>query len=159
MRETVPTSDVIADRRLLVDRRDFSWKTVYYGFMRSRRHGLRRDDDEEILFLDWHHPWLFFLAVGTMILSCADAFMTLQLLERGMIEANPVMASVLGHSTMAFTASKMLMTAIGIFALVFLAKSMFMRRIRTGQFLTLMFLCYCCLVTYQMVNMMDLYGA
>ena len=156
MKETVPIVDVIDDRRLLTDRRDFSWKTVYYGFMRSRRHGLRRDEDEEILFLDWHHPWLFFLAVGTMILSCADAFMTLQLLERGMIEANPVMAAMLGHGTTTFAVSKMLMTGTSILILVFLAKARFMNRIRVGLFLTSFFTAYACLICYEFVHLMRL---
>ena len=152
----MPISEAIADRRLLADRRDFSWRTVYYGFVRSRRHGLRRDEDEEILFLDWHHPWLFFLAVGTMILSCADAFMTLQLLERGMIEANPVMAAVLGQGTTTFAVSKMLMTGTSILILVFLAKARFMNRIRVGLLLTSFFTAYACLICYEFVHLMRL---
>ena len=156
MKKSVPLSDAIADRRLLTDRRDFSWRTVYYGFVRSRRHGLRRDEDEEILFLDWHHPWLFFLAVGTMILSCADAFMTLQLLERGMIEANPVMAAVLGQGTTTFAVSKMLMTGTSILILVFLAKARFLNRIRVGLLLTSFFTAYACLICYEFVHLMRL---
>ena len=152
------SGDTTVTKRLPRDRRQFTWRTVLYGFMYSRRKGLRRVEDGEAVFVDWHHPWLRIMAIGTMILSATDAFLTLKLIERGMIEANPVMANVMGHGALAFTASKMFMTAVGIFALVFLARSMFMRRIRTGQFLTLMFLSYCCLVTYQMVNMMDLYG-
>ena len=152
----MPLSDAIADRRLLADRRDFSWRTVYYGFVRSRRHGLRRDEDEEVLFLDWHHPWLFFLAVGTMILSCADAFMTLQLLERGMIEANPVMAAVLGQGTTTFAVSKMLMTGTSILILVFLAKARFLNRIRVGLLLTSFFTAYACLICYEFVHLMRL---
>ena len=147
-------SDAIADRRLLTERRTFTWRTVYYGFMRSRRHGLRRGEDEEILFLDWHHPWLFFLAVGTMLLSCLDAFMTLQLLDRGMVEANPVMAAVLGHGTTMFAVSKMLLTGTSILILVFLAKARFMNRIRTGLFLTSFFAFYACLVCYEFVHLM-----
>jgi hypothetical protein len=57
-------SDVIADQRALVDRRAFSWRTVFFGFMRSRRHGSRRDDDGDVIFLDWHHPWLFCTGTG-----------------------------------------------------------------------------------------------
>ena len=75
-------------------------------------------------------PWLFFLAVGIMLLSCVDAFMTLQLLERGMVEANPVMAAVLGHGTAIFATSKLLMTATGVLILVFLAKAQFLNRLR-----------------------------
>ena len=63
--------EAILERRTDSDRRNFSWRTVFYGFTRSRRHGLRRVEDADILFLDWHHPWLFFLSVGTMLLSCS----------------------------------------------------------------------------------------
>ena len=106
------------------------------------------------MFLDWHHPWLFFLAVGTMLLSCADAFMTLQLLQRGMIEANPVMAVILGHGATAFLVSKMLMTGTSILVLVFLAKARFLNRLRTGLVLTIFFSSYACLTCYEFVQLL-----
>lgn len=144
-------SGSIAKQRALVDRRTFSWHTVFYGFCRSRRHAYRRDDEADLLFLDRHHPWLFFLAVGTMLLSCLDAFMTLQLIERGMVEVNPVMAAMLGKGTGAFAASKMFMTGTSLLALVFLAKARFLNRVRTGIFLTVVFSFYACLVCYEFV--------
>ena len=75
--------EAIAERRLRSERRGFSWRTVVFGFLHSRRRGARREDDAEVVFVDWHHPWLFFLAVGIMILSCMDAFFTLMLLQQG----------------------------------------------------------------------------
>ena len=51
-----------------------------------------------------------------------DAFMTLQLLERGAVEINPLMAMVIGHSALAFASTKIVMTAFGILVLVFLSK-------------------------------------
>lgn len=144
-------SEAIADKRLTVDRRQFTWRTVFFGFTRSRRHDLRREEDAEVIFLDRHHPWLFFLAVGTMIFSCLDAFMTLQLLERGMYEANPVMAAIMGHGTAAFAVSKMALTGTSILILVFLAKARFMNRVRTGLILTVFFSIYACLVCYEFV--------
>ena len=144
-------SEVIVDKRAVSDRRDVTWKTIFFGFTRSRRHNHRREVDAEVLFLDWHHPWLFFLAVGTMIMSCLDAFMTLQLLERGMVEANPVMAAILGQGTTAFAVSKMIMTGISILTLVFLAKARFLNRLRTGLFLTVFFSFYACLICYEFV--------
>ena len=146
-------STVLPDQRADEDRRSFSWRTVTYGFTYSRRHAHRRTADDEVIFLDWHHPWLFFLATGTMLLSCADAFLTLQLLERGMIEANPVMNAVMIQGTVAFTSTKLAMTAFGIFVLVFLAKARFMNRLRTGLFLTTFFTFYACLVCYELVNL------
>ena len=148
-------SEAIVDQRLTADRRQFGWRTVFYGFTRSRRHSLRREVDAEVLFLDWHHPWLFFLAVGTMIFSCLDAFMTLQLLDRGMYEANPVMAAVLSQGTTAFAVSKMVLTGVGIMMLVFMAKARFMNRVRTGLFLTAFFTFYACLVCYEFVHLMQ----
>ena len=149
-------SDAIVDERDTADRREFSWRTIFFGFMRSRRRSNRRTLDEDIVFLDWHHPWLFFLSVGTMLLSVADAFLTLQLIERGMIEANPVMQAAMAQSTAVFTSTKLAMTGFGILVLVFLAKSRFLNRFRTGLFLTVFFSFYACLVCYELVNLFNL---
>jgi len=139
--------------RSSADRREFSWRTVVYGFTLSRRHAHRRIADTEVIFLDWHHPWLFFLATGIMLLSCADAFLTLLLIDHGMVEANPFMNAILAHGTTAFASVKLAMTAIGIFVLVFLAKAHFLNRFRAGLFLTMFFCCYACLVCYELVNL------
>jgi hypothetical protein len=149
-------SRVAPEKRAETDRREFSWRTVFFGFTRSRRHAHRRVVDDDVIFLDWHHPWLFFLATGTMLLSCADAFLTLQLIDLGMIEANPFMSAVMAQSTMLFTSTKLAMTAFGILVLVFLAKSRFLNRIRTGAFLTIFFSFYACLVCYELVNLFKL---
>lgn len=149
-------TDENTTQRNLGDRRAFGWRTVMFGFLRSRRRDLRRTADADIVFLDWHHPWLFVLSVGTMLLSCADAFLTLQLIERGMIEANPLMAVILERSTAAFAATKMGLTGFGILTLVFLAKLKFLDRVRTGLFLTLFFAAYATLVCYELVSLMRL---
>lgn len=147
---------VDSDKREEDSRREFSWRTVFYGFIRSRRRANRRTADEEIVFLDWHHPWLFFLATGTMLLSCADAFLTLQLMNVGMVETNPFLQAVMAQSTLLFTSTKLAMTAFGILVLVFLAKSRFLNRFRTGLLLTIFFSCYACLVCYELVNLFKL---
>jgi len=148
-------SEAILEKRAVTDRRSFSWRTIVFGFARSRRHQLRRDEDADMLFIDWHHPWLFFLAVGTMIMSCIDAFMTLQLLDRGMYEANPLMAAVLGQGATTFAVTKMLMTGTSILILVFLARSRFLNRFRTGLMLTVFFSVYACLICYEFVHLMQ----
>jgi hypothetical protein len=147
---------VDSDKREEDSRREFSWRTVFYGFIRSRRRVNRRTADDDIVFLDWHHPWLFFLATGTMLLSCADAFLTLQLMNVGMVETNPFMQAVMAQSTLLFTSTKLAMTAFGILVLVFLAKSRFLNRFRTGLLLTIFFTCYACLVCYELVNLFQL---
>jgi len=141
--------------RIDSDRRAFSWQTVFFGFTRSRRHATRRDDEVEPVFTDWHHPWLFFLAIGIMLMSCMDAFFTLQLLERGAYEANPVMAAVMGQSTTSFAVSKMLLTGFGTLALVFLARARFFNRVRTGLILTAFFSFYAILICYEFVSLIN----
>lgn len=141
--------------REMADRREFGWQTVVFGFLRSRRREHRRSGEDEPVFVDWHHPWLFFLAVGTMLLSCLDAFFTLRLLDRGAIEVNPFMALAIDHGTLAFTASKMLLTGLGILMLVFLSRSRLFNRVRTGLFLTLFFSVYACVVCYQFVLLLQ----
>jgi hypothetical protein len=140
---------VLRDGRELDDRRQFGWRTVVFGYARSRRRSHRRQTEIEPMFSDWHHPWLFFLATGTMLLSSVDAFFTLKLLSRGAVELNPIMAVVLGQSATMFAVTKMTLTGFGIMALVYLSRSKVFNRVRTGIFLTGFFSFYCCLVVYQ----------
>jgi hypothetical protein len=147
--------DELDETRFVTDRRDFSWRTVLLGFFRSRRRDTRRLDEEEPLFTDWHHPWLFVLSVGIMLMSAFDAFFTLQLLELGAIEVNPVMAAVIGESALAFASSKMILTGFGILSLVYLSRFHFFDRIRTGLILTMFFSTYATLMCYQFVNLVD----
>ena len=143
--------------RAIPDRRRFGWKTIVFGFLRSRRRGHRRTNDPEPLFVDWHHPWLFFLATGIMLLSSLDAFMTLQLINLGAIEVNPVMAAAMGGGTTAFAVSKMLLTGASTLALVFLANSKLFNCIRAGLTLTVFFSFYCCLICYEFVLLIGLH--
>jgi hypothetical protein len=143
-----------ADSRDNADRRALSWRTVVFGYFLSRRRRHRRSEESNTDFIDWHHPWLFFLATGTMLLSSVDAFLTLQLLERGAIEINPFMDAMLGRGHAAFTVSKMLLTGLGILVLVFLSRSRLFNFMRTGLLLTLFFSFYACLVCYQFLLML-----
>jgi len=151
-----PNAGALTAERRYRERRHFGWRTVLYGFFRSRRRELRRTLDADVVFIDWHHPWLFFLSVGIMLLSSADAFLTLKLLELGMIEANPFMASTMGLGTTFFAATKMAVTGFSILTLVFLAKARFFDRVRTGLFLTVFFAGYACLICYEIVQLLRL---
>lgn len=141
--------------REMDDRRAFSWRTVLFGFCRSRRRDSRREAEVNPVYTDWHHPWLFFLATGTMLLSSMDAFFTMQLLSRGAIEINPVMDAVIGQGPLAFAASKMLLTGLGVLTLVFLARWRFMNLVRTGLILTVFFSFYACLICYEFVTLLQ----
>ena len=149
--------EVLNENRDSDERREFSWRTVFFGFIRSRRRDTRRDDEDAPLYTDWHHPWLFFLATGTMLLSCMDAFFTLQLIGRGAIEINPVMAAMIGQGTLAFAATKMLLTGLGILILVFLSQTRMFNLMRTGLVLTVFFTFYACLVCYEFIYLLNVF--
>ncbi len=52
--------------------------------------------------MDWHHPQWLAVAILTLLLCTADAFLTLVLLERGATEANPFMQPLVGGSPLVF---------------------------------------------------------
>lgn len=149
--------DDLSNSRVLPDRRTPSWRTFVFGYALSRRREHRRSSEFDSVFIDWHHPWLFFLATGIMLLSTVDAFMTLRLLDKGAVEINPVMAVMLDHGHIAFAVSKMLLTGLGILVLVFLARLRLFNFLRTGLLLTLFFSGYTCLVCYQVLMLMSAY--
>lgn len=151
---TLQDGDAVAPRQR--ERRAFTWRTVVHGFLRSRRRDSRRADDGELLFSDWHHPWLFFLSTCIMIMSCLDAYLTLQLIELGAYEANPLMLYAMETDIRLFASSKMLLTALGVLMLVFLSRAPFMRFFRTGQLLTTIFALYASLVCYEFVYLLQL---
>lgn len=133
-----------------------SWKTVVFGFLRSRRHTLRRGGDASATYIDWHHPWLFFLAVGVMLMSVSDAFLTLYSLDRGAIEMNPLMDGLINWNTSGFVALKMVMTAFGLFALIYASRYRLFGRIRVGLFVTGFFCAYLVLTCHHLIGLISL---
>ena len=81
----IRAAEIDTNRRQFPDRRAYSWQMVVDGHRRSRRRDSRRSGNATAVFVDWYHPWLFLLSLGIMLLSCLDAFLTLQLLNLGMI--------------------------------------------------------------------------
>ena len=133
------------------DRRRFSWRTVVFAFLRSRRHAHRRSADGEPIYLDAHSPTIAMLAIGVMVLSSLDAFFTLRLIDRGAREINPIMAAVMGEGTATFAVTKMLLTGLSVLALVFLERAQVFNRFRTGVVLSVAFAFYVCLVCYEIL--------
>ncbi|MEJ2602185.1 MAG: DUF5658 family protein [Gammaproteobacteria bacterium] len=154
---TIPVGiNAIPVERRDVDRRRFGWRTVCYGFLRSRRRTTRRAHDRAHPFSDWHHPWLFFLGVGVMLLSVTDAFFTLQLLDRGAIEMNPVMRVLIDRDTQLFVGTKFLMTGLGLLLLVYTSRVLLFRRVRVGLLITAFFCGYACLICYEYLGLLAL---
>ncbi|HLN49761.1 MAG TPA: DUF5658 family protein [Steroidobacteraceae bacterium] len=80
--------------------------------------------------LDWHSAHLLAVSIGILILSVADAVLTLTLMSYGAVEINPVMATLVDGSPAVFAGLKIAMTGISVMMMVFLARYRFMRAVR-----------------------------
>ncbi|HEU4619910.1 MAG TPA: DUF5658 family protein [Gammaproteobacteria bacterium] len=139
---------VLVDRRSGVDRRRLSLRTFFQGgFTPRRRRGRRRSDT--LALVDWHEPHLFFLAIAILLLSVADAFLTLTLLTRGAEEANPILDYVLEAHPELFAGAKMALTGSGLLVLVALARAKVFRVVRVSSIIHWFLLGYAGLIGYE----------
>ncbi len=140
------------ERRSRADRRQrVFWSAVYGSFNPRRRRPPRRLDDSRYHAMDWHSAHLLAVSLGILILSVADAFMTLRLISEGAVEVNPLMALFVAHGEIAmFAALKMAMTGISVMLMVFLARHRFMRMVRVEVILYGILVAYMILIGHEL---------
>jgi hypothetical protein len=117
------------------------------GFTPRRRTGRRAG--EQHLPVDWHEPYLLFLSVTILLLSVADAFLTLTLIMGGAQEANPFLAYILRDHPELFAVVKMGLTGTGVLVLVAVARQRLFRIMRAGFVLQGLFVAYVALIAYE----------
>lgn len=99
--------------------------------------------------IDWHEPYLLFLSVMILLLSVADAFLTLTLIMGGAEEANPLLAFILRERPELFAVVKMGLTGLGVLVLVAVARSRLFQVMRAGIVLQGIFVAYVALIAYE----------
>jgi hypothetical protein len=92
---------------------------------------------------------LLAVAIGVLLLSVADAFLTIALLQGGADEVNPVMAALIYRSVAMFAVLKMGMTGVGVVLMVSLARYRFMRLLRVEWVLYAVLVAYVTLISYE----------
>jgi len=145
-----PDLSPASDRRARVERRRRVWWSLIYGSINPRRRAPQRRMDEGFQPTDWHSPHLMAVAVGILLLSVADAFMTITLIAGGAIEANPVMATVVYDGTSLFAILKMTMTGFGVICMVLMARYRFLRVIRVEAVMYAILIGYSGLLCYEL---------
>ena len=138
----------IIERRRAVDRRRVTLRSFLKGGLTPRRRGGRRADEQH-LPIDWHEPYLLFLALMILLLSVADAFLTLTLIMGGAQEANPLLAFVLRDHPELFAVLKMGLTGSGVLVLVAVARARLFRVMRAAIVLQGVFVAYVALIAYE----------
>jgi Domain of unknown function (DUF5658) len=133
------------------ERRSQILRALLYGSFRPRRRGPRRAAERLVSALDWHHPQWLAVSMLIVIGSCTDALLTLVLVGRGIaIEANPLMAPLVGDSPLAFALVKVALTAGGVVLLTQLARIRAFGRIPAGMFLYLVLAIYGIVILYEL---------
>jgi Domain of unknown function (DUF5658) len=137
------------ERRQRIERRRTGFKSMLHALVSTRRREPRRDGEPIAYYTDWYSIPLFLVAVGIVFLCVADAFFTLQLIERGGSELNPVMAYLLDQGLYMFVGIKMALTIAAIVVLVMHQRFAFFRRVRAFHILLLTFIGYTALIAYE----------
>lgn len=99
--------------------------------------------------VDFHEPYLLVLSIAMLVLSVADAFLTVTLLTHGAEETNPLLAFVLDEHPRLFAVVKMALTGFGVILLVALARTRVFKVVRADWFLTALAAAYLALVLYE----------
>ena len=101
------------ERRVQPERRQRSIRAYWHGAQLVRRKAGRRAGDHYAV-IDWYSPAVLAAATSIMVLSCCDSLLTMHLLGRGAVEANPVMALLLLAGVGWFTTVKFACTAFAV---------------------------------------------
>jgi hypothetical protein len=141
---------VVSDRRRGPDRRRVTLWSLLYGGVRPRRRTVRREAEYSVPVVDWYDTHLLAVSLGILLLSSADAFLTLNLLMLGVQEANPVMAKLIHFDVAWFTGVKIGLTGIGVVVLVILARCKVFGRFKVVTTLYWAFAFYAALILYEL---------
>jgi len=139
-----------SERRGGAERRRHTLRALLQGSFRPRRRGPRRANEHALAAVDWHHPQWLAIAMLIVMCCCADAFLTLVLLERGAHEANPFMAPLLGGPTLSFALVKIGATAAGVVLLTQLARLRAFGWVPVGALLYSVLALYTLLIAYEL---------
>lgn len=120
------------------------------GSFARRRLGPRRETDRGVASVDWHHPQWLAVSILILLLSCADAFLTLTLLHLGATELNPFMQPLVTGTGRSFALVKLSLTAGGVVILTLLARLKLFGRLPIGLLLYAVLTVYVVLIGYEL---------
>lgn len=131
------------------DRRVPSLKSFIHGALHPRRREIRREEDRDHVFLDYHPQHLLITSTIILALSVIDGLLSVHLVNEGMREVNPLMALLANGDPVLFALGKIACTTVGIVALVLTAHMRVYRVLRASIILYFFLFSYLALVLYE----------
>ncbi len=140
----------IEEFRPRTERRKLSLRSVIYGAFNPRRRKIRRDEDANHTFVDYHPRHL--LVVSTLVLICSviDGLFTVHMVNAGLQELNPVLAPLVDGNPVVFALVKIFLTGVGVIALVVTAQARLLSSIRVSAIFYGLFVAYGCVIVYHL---------
>ena len=123
-----------------------------------RRLAPRRGTDRHPVMTDWYEPQWLATAIIILLLSTADALLTLRLISLGASEMNPLMEPLVHGSGRGFALWKFGLTALGVVLLTLLARMRILGGIAVGSILYVVLCGYLVLVGYELWLLRELGG-
>lgn len=118
------------ERRSGYDRRDQEMRVLKNFRLTGRRTYVRREEDRwKLQWIDRHSSKTIVAVLSIMMLSVLDAIFTLDLVHRGAVELNPVLAYYLDYSPLIFFWVKYMLTWSAVL-IILLTKNMYF--LKTG---------------------------
>jgi hypothetical protein len=131
------------------DRRRSVLRSLWHGNFARRRLAPRRSGERHAAVTDWFHPQWLAIGIVVLLLSFADAILTLTLISHGASEVNPIMDPLVRGSGHSFAYWKIGLTAMGVVVLILLARLRVWGR-AVGNVLYVVLGAYVVLVTYEL---------
>ncbi len=147
-RNTSPPSQEL--RYTGVDRRTPSIKSFIYGAFNPRRRRIRRAQDRNHTYLDWHPTHLLLTTAAVLVLSVIDGLMTVYLVENRVAEFGAWIPYMGGVGPNLFALGKILVTAVVAVALVLTAHMRIFRVVKASTILYVFLSSYSVLLLWQL---------
>lgn len=138
------------NRTSKVDRRQQSLHSIVYGGLHPRRVVNRRPADDQWAVVDWHDQGLFMVSMAIVLMSCMDAFFTLNLLNLGAQELNYFMDVLIAADTTVFLLAKFSLTSLGVICLVTFSRFRLGGFLRVRRVLEALCAMYACLIIWEL---------
>jgi hypothetical protein len=133
-------------------------RALLAGSWHARRRNPRRAEPLRPGAVDWHAPHWFGAALLVLLLSMADTFLTLVLIDHGAMEMNPLLAPFVLGGGRSFAFLKLAMTASAVTVLVVLTRVPAFGRLLAGPLLVGTATLYVALISYELWLLDRLFG-